>query len=353
MNVAQFSATISSRYRQLRWRLTVSYALVALATVLVVEWWGLVGTALFLSGALTLPEVFILVVQIAWEVVLPTALVLVVPTALVGALIGQIMVRWLDGRLERLGKVTRAWQAGDFTQRVNDSSGDEITELAGRLNEMAAQFQTLLETRQKLAGLEERNRLARELHDSVKQEGLSAIMQLGAARARLASDPQAAAGHLKEADDLIHQMQQELTGLIWELRPVGLDGRSLKVALKLAVENWSRQTHIAASLNETGQSDLPLESEEILYRIVQEALSNVARHSRAAQVEIELNVAPDQVTLVIRDDGVGFDPSEVGQIELGLRSMRERAAAVGGSLVISSTPGKGTLITTRLPGFSQ
>jgi NarL family two-component system sensor histidine kinase LiaS len=353
MNMDQFSAAISGRYRQLRWRLTVSYALVALATVSMVEWWGLVGTALFLSHALTLPEVFFLVVRIAWEVVLPTALVLVIPTALVGALIGQIMVGWLGGRLERLSKVTRAWQTGDFSQRVNDSSGDEITELAGRLNEMAAQFQTLLETRQKLAGLEERNHLARELHDSVKQEGLAALMQLGAARARLASDPQAAGSHLKEADDLVHQMQQELTGLIWELRPVGLDGRSLKVALKLVVENWSRQTHIAARLNETGQIDLPLEFEEILYRIVQEALANVARHSRATQVEIDLNAAPGQVTLVIRDDGIGFDPSEVGQTELGLRSMRERAAVVGGSLEITSIPGKGTTITARLPVTSQ
>jgi signal transduction histidine kinase len=349
MKKTRFSMTLSNRLRQLRWRLTVSYALVALATVLIVEWWGLVGAGLFLSSEMNLPMFLSLIARIAVEVVLPTALALVIPTALLGAFFGQITTRWLDKRLQRLSEVTRAWQAGDFTLMVKDSTGDEITDLAGRLNDMAGQLQALLKTRQALAALEERNHLARELHDSVKQEALAASMQLGAARAHLADIPQMAAAQLKEAEDLVYQMQQELTGLIWELRPAALDGRSLPEALRSAVENWSRQTHIAAQLNLSGEKNLPVGSEEVLYRIVQEALANVARHSRAARVEIELRVSDEAALLSIHDDGVGFEPANVDQTELGLRNMRERAAAAGGSLEVTSSPGNGTTILARLP----
>ncbi len=349
MTLKTLFTSTTTRLRQLRWRLTVSYALVALATVLIVEWWGLVGAALFLSSELTPLDVLSLVVRIAVQVVLPTALALIIPTALVGALFGLITVHWLDHRLQTLHKITRAWQSGDFSERVKDATGDEISELAERLNHMADELQSLLAARQQLAALEERNHLARELHDSVKQASLAASLQLAAARARLTSAPGAAAENLKEAEDLVHQMQQELTGLIWDLRPVGLEGRGLKTALQAAAESWSRQTNILAKLTLSIQEPLNVEIEDIFYRILQEALANVARHSRAARVEINLSSTAGLATLVVRDDGIGFEPDGIDLTELGLRSMRERAKSAGGSLEIVSTPGQGTLVTARLP----
>ena len=340
---------LNERLRQLRWRLTLSYALVALATVLMVEWWGLVGASLFLSGNLEVLELIQVVVRIALEIVLPTALLLIIPTALVGALFGQISARWLDIRLGSLEEATRSWQTGDFSRQIHDTTGDEISELAGRLNEMAVQLQELMQTRQELAALEERNHLARELHNSAKQAGLAAIMQIGAARARLESDPISAAAHLAEADELVHQVQQELTGLIWELRPVGLSGQDLPAALKTAIERWSRQTNIPANLSVDLASALPAAVEEALFRILQESLANVARHSQAGQVEIALSLKNDQASLVVHDDGVGFDPAQIQPTELGLRSMRERADALGGSLSVESAPGQGTYITVLLP----
>ncbi len=343
------SHTLTLRLRQLRWRLTLSYALVALATVLMVEWWGLVGASLFLSGAMGPMELAQVILRIALEIVLPTALILVVPTALVGALFGQITARWLDMRLESLEAVTRSWQTGDFSRQIRDNTGDEITSLAGRLNEMAAQLQELIQARQALAALEERNHLARELHDSAKQAGLAAIMQLGAARAHLATNPETAAAHLTEADELVHQIQQELTGLIWELRPAGLSGQGLNAALTSAVESWARQTGIPAVLSIADAFTLPGPLEEVVYRILQEALANVARHSRAGQVKIDLAIKNDRASLVVQDNGVGFDPSQIQATELGLVSMRERAAELGGSLSNQSEPGQGTTITALLP----
>ena len=344
---------LNERLRQLRWRLTLSYALVALATVLMVEWWGLVGASLFLSGNLGLLDLIQVVVRIALEIVLPTALLLVIPTALVGALFGQITARWLDIRLGSLEEATRSWQTGDFSHPIRDTTGDEISELAGRLNDMAVQLQELMQTRQKLAVLEERNHLARELHDSAKQAGLAAIMQIGAARSYLTTDPTSAAAHLAEADELVHEVQQELTGLIWELRPVGLSGQNLTAAFNAAIERWSRQTNIPVNLTVDLETDLPGTVEEALFRVLQEALANVARHSRAGQVEIELSLDKDQACLVVHDDGVGFDPAHNQPTELGLRSMHERAATLGGSLSVESAPGKGTRITALLPLLPQ
>ena len=340
---------LKGRLRQIRWRLTFSYAMVALATVLMVEWWGLVGASLVLSSDLQPLDLFQIVVRIAVEIVLPTALALVIPTAFVGALFGQITAQWLDSRLGSFEIATHSWQTGDFSRRIQDTTGDEITGLAGRLNEMADQLQELIHTRQELAALEERNHLARELHDSAKQAGLAAIMQLGAARARLNSDPQAAGRHLDEADELVHQIQQELTGLIWELHPAGLAGQGLSSAVKLSVESWSRQTGILSNLSIATPLNLAEPVEEVIYRILQEALANTARHSHASRVEVEISIKDVQVCLKVRDDGVGFNPNQSHPNDMGLRNMRDRAVGVGGVLFIESALDQGTTITAILP----
>lgn len=197
-----------------------------------------------------------------------------------------------------------------------------------------------------LAVVEERNRLARDLHDSVKQQVFAISMQLGAARALLDEGDQAY-GPVTEAERLAKQANAELTTLIRELRPPGLESKALAAALREYVTEWSRQNRVAADVKVDGVSPAPLPGDETLFRVAQEALANVARHSKAQHVSVELVRQGDDVALVIADDGTGFDLSRVEK-GVGLDSMRERLEAIGGQLDISSRTSSGTKITATV-----
>jgi NarL family two-component system sensor histidine kinase LiaS len=213
---------------------------------------------------------------------------------------------------------------------------------------MSQQVQGLLETRRELAVVEERNRLARDLHDSAKQQAFAAAAQISAARKLLKDNPEAADTHIKEAERLTLALRQELTSLIQQLRPAALEGKGLAAALSEYTQEWSRQNGIAAEVRVQRQQALPLEIEQTVFRIVQEALANIARHSKANQVEIELFYTRDIVSCSIHDNGVGFDP-DTSRKGFGLRSMSERAAGLRGTLVIESNQGEGTLISVNFP----
>jgi NarL family two-component system sensor histidine kinase LiaS len=265
-----------------------------------------------------------------------------------GTVYGFLAARGPVQRLYQLAEATLAWSDGDFSMQVEDSSGDELGVLAHRLNEMSRQLQGLMETRRELAVAEERNRLARDLHDSAKQQAFAAAAQVSAARKHLSSDPQAADKHVQEAERLILALRQELTNLIQQIRPVGLNGKGLSAALQDYCEEWSRQTEINVEVRIRKQKSLLLEIEQTIFRIVQEALSNIARHSNASQVDIELIYDQELVTCTIQDNGVGFNPESTRK-GLGLHSMQERAIESGGRLEIASKPGEGTSIALDMP----
>jgi NarL family two-component system sensor histidine kinase LiaS len=168
-------------------------------------------------------------------------------------------------------------------------------------------------------------------------------MQLGAASALIDNDPQAAKTHVEEAQKLAQAARDELGVLIHELRPVALAGRSFAEALRDYASDWSRQTKITATTNVTGQGNLGPNMEQTLLRVAQEALANVARHSQASQVEINLTYDPQTTTLKITDNGQGFDPASVKK-GVGLDSMQERLKAIGGSLTVDSKAGGGTTV---------
>ena len=225
-------------------------------------------------------------------------------------------------------------------------------QLARRLNEMAQELQELLETRRELAVIEERNRLARDLHDSAKQQAFAAAGQISAAHKLLKDDPEAAEAHIREAERLTLALRVELTNLIQQLRPAALEGMGLAAAISKYGEEWSRQNSIKVEFRVQRRRQLPLEIEQTIFRIVQEALANVARHSNATQVEIDLIYNNDLITCVIHDNGVGFAPltSEKG---FGLRSMTERAGDLGGDLVIKSDKSEGTSVSITIPAISS
>jgi PAS domain S-box-containing protein len=199
---------------------------------------------------------------------------------------------------------------------------------------------------------DERRRIAREMHDQFG-EHLTAL----ALRIRLLND---AAGdrpdlgaHIETMKTIAQRLDHDVEQLVWQLRPTALDDLGLRSALANYVQDWSARVGIAARLHTTGLMDdrLPPDVETALYRIAQEALTNVAKHASASNVEVILERRTDSVLLIVEDDGVGFDPAarETSAEGFGLVSMRERAALVGATLEIESSSGNGTAILVRLP----
>ena len=277
------------------------------------------------------------------------ALALAVPAALLGMIFGFLTAWGMTRRLGRLARAAQAWSRGDFSVVVKDRSRDEIGQLSRELNDMAAQLENLMQTRGELATLEARNRLARDLHDSVKQQIFATSFQVAAARALIEDDAKAAEAHLAQAEDLVHGAQKELNVLIGEMRPAALEGKGLAGALRDYVKGWSRSAEIPAEVHVRGEREVPLQTEQALFRVAQEALANVARHSGADRTELDLVYAPDTLTLRVADDGRGFDPSGDPGDGFGLQSMRERVERLGGRVSVESAPGKGTTVTCVCP----
>ena len=278
------------------------------------------------------------------SLIIVSAIIVTAFAALAGSVFGYLIARGLTRRMKGLYSVADRWSRGDFSALALDASEDELGQVARQLNRMAEQLQNLLQARQELATLEERNRLARDLHDSVKQQVFAVAMQIGATKVLLKRDVDAAEVRLNEAEKLLRQVQQELTSLIRELRPVALEGKGLVAALRELATQWAQQTDIVANLRVEDAQTLPLAVEEALFRVAQEALANVARHSKATLVQMVLTTTDDTVTLSVVDNGQGFDTTRQGRLGVGLLSMQERMKALGGDLQVESTPGKGTCI---------
>lgn len=280
-------------------------------------------------------------------VLLLTGLVMLIGVTPFGALFGFIMSRPLTRRLKNLTAAADAWSEGRFDVRPQDRSGDEIGVLGVRLRHMAEQLQSLLQTRQELAVLEERNRLARDLHDTVKQQNFATLMQIRAAKNLAETDPTAARQHLEEAEKLVKASQQELGLLITELRPAALDGQGLPAALKAYLDSWSHHTRLPGTLTTRSERPLPLNLEQALYRVAQESLANIARHSSASTVALHLFYEDARVCLEITDNGAGFDLNNAPS-GFGLESMRQRMQEVGGRLEIESNQGEGTRVRAEV-----
>lgn len=194
----------------------------------------------------------------------------------------------------------------------------------------------------------ERRAIARDLHDDLGQLVTATSLDLQRAQAETSEDRRSAAiGHALASTEMLLERVHEIAT---RLRPTVLDDFGLRDALQsLAAEFESaRGVSVRTALGERGL-DLPTETSQNLFRIVQEALTNVTRHAEANEVEIELAVNADRVELRIADDGRGFDPTTVDQGRLGVLGMRERAELLGGTFEMTSSPGKGTRIEVTVP----
>ncbi|MBX0327935.1 GAF domain-containing protein [Oscillochloris sp. ZM17-4] len=205
---------------------------------------------------------------------------------------------------------------------------------------------------QAAAVLEERNRLARELHDSVSQQLFSMTLTAPAARAQLEKNPQRAAAQLDRLQETATAALAEMRALIFQLRPPALRDQGLVAALQQHAQALSRRESLAIALSVVGDDRLARGLEQPLFRIVQEALNNVVKHADARNVTVALEFGAERVLVRVADDGQGFDPQATpsGQgRHLGMISMRERAAEIGGTMDLRSMIGGGTEVTVTVP----
>jgi signal transduction histidine kinase len=220
------------------------------------------------------------------------------------------------------------------------------------LEELAAARAELADTARRAGVLEERQRLARELHDTVAQGLTSVVTHLEAAEQAVADRPDLARTHLDTARRAARDGLGELRRSVRALRPDLLDGAPLPDALRALADRWSADHGVPARIRTTGEPvPLPPDTEVALLRTAQEALANTARHARAHRVVVSLSYLGDSVTLDVDDDGVGFagTPAPRPDGGFGLVGMRERIAAVGGRLDVESAPGEGTTVAAVVP----
>jgi len=351
---AVWSAVITARLRpdaSPRWRLVTFAVHTALAGLLVGvdTWFGLFAYCGFLFAYGLGPRwripafaVTALIVSGAMAGGYPTGAgddllsYLLVAAVLLAVVINSasITYRALEQNLER-GRMIRELAEGN--RRLEESMAENAV-LHARLVEQA-----------RAAGVdEERRRLAGEIHDTLAQ-GLTAIVAQLEAAEQARHRPEEWSRHLTQARSLARSSLTEARRSVRALRPEQLENATLAEALGELTSGWSQQSGIAAELETAGTATrAPADTDAALFRVAQEALTNVSRHAKASKVRLTLTYLDDTLLLDVADDGVGFEPTgDSGGY--GLIGMRQRLARVGGALTVESTPGYGSTLNAAVP----
>jgi len=245
------------------------------------------------------------------------------------------------GTLDVQSSKLNAFTADDLV--IVQSLGDQIA--------IAIQNARLYDQSRELAALEERHRLARELHDSVAQSLFSLDLHAKAAGTHLRENPLEADRSIHRLREITHDTLREMRSVILDLRPPDIEEATLQSALRYQIERMRRAEGPEISLTVTGTAELPRRVKEGLLRIAQEAIHNAVRHAGASRVLVVLNMDDRCVSLCISDDGCGFEPTAVtlSGRAFGLAGISERTAALNGVVEIESSPGAGTRIRISVP----
>jgi len=237
------------------------------------------------------------------------------------------------------------------TRRERTLTSEELALLAGigRQIGLAVENARLYDQAEAAAATAERNRLARELHDSVTQSLFSVTLYAEAAvRLIEGGNAQEAADHVRSLRDTSQDALREMRLLIFELRPPALAKTGLADALQARLRAVEARGGVQSELEVSGTERLPLALQEELYHVTQEILNNVLKHAHAQHVRVQIELCDPDICLEIRDDGVGFDPATAAEAGgMGLRGVRERAQKLGGTLEVESAPGRGTVVRLK------
>ncbi|WEG13028.1 sensor histidine kinase [Pullulanibacillus sp. KACC 23026] len=294
---------------------------------------------------------------------LPMVIWLLFEFLCLGFIFGYTYGNLLKKRLEQLVSAILYFERGTFSYRVPDLGEDEVGQVGGHLNQMAGKIEAQVAALQKLSSEkaswntemkrhavnEERQRLARELHDAVSQHLFAISMLSSAVRETLRRDVDASEKQIETIEKLAGMAQNEMRALLLHLRPAHLEGKPLKQGIEELLKEFAAKQMISIKWEVEDVRGLPKGVEDHLFRIVQEGLSNILRHAKASSVQLRLNRVNQQLYLKIIDDGVGFRPENRKASSYGLSSIEERVTEIGGVFEIVSLPGKGTQIEVKVP----
>ncbi len=250
------------------------------------------------------------------------------------------------------GNVIGAFYLTDKMEAETFSETDQKTiEMLAAHAAVAIENARLYERSREASVIEERNRLARELHDSVSQTLFGIALTAEAAATTVDEEPHVAKRQLETLRDSARAAHHEMRSLIFELRPAALESDGLVPTLRKHVDVLRRVTHKEIELRDADYTRQPPKIEGEAFRILQEALNNAVQHSSASRIEIELVVQSGRLRIAVSDDGIGFQASDprIRGRRLGITSMEERAEGLGGHLHIASAVGGGTRVELEVP----
>ncbi len=280
----------------------------------------------------------------------------------IGLLFGVVSGFYWKKQFQSINQMLHEIEEGRTIDVKEDGMFDDMQEIFGRGKKIQRQIAEQAKLSQKLANekaedqenriqeiiSQERNRLARELHDSVSQQLFAASMLMSAINETNQPSNEREAKQLQMVEAMIHQSQLEMRALLLHLRPVALKGKSLQEGIEELLIELSQK--VTMDINWKVE-DFPLDKgvEDHLFRILQESVSNTLRHSKANELEVLLIQRDDFIILRVVDDGVGFDQEESKAGSYGMQNMYERAVEIGGTLKIVSVKNKGTRLEVKVP----
>lgn len=282
---------------------------------------------------------------------------------ILGLVFGFQFSKNLRNKLDEISIGVKTLAYGNLNFRLPFTEDKDVGEIAFAFNEMANRLdeqvtalqklaqenETLIQQAKSSAITQERQRLARELHDAVSQQLFAISLTSATALRVVKNQPEKAIDLLKNIELSSLKAQSEMRALLLQLRPETLQDEKLIDAINKLAEEVHAKMSIEFTLN-LAEISLPIHIENHLYRIFQEALSNILRHSEASKVDIKLKTLDNKrVNLIIEDNGVGFDVSKVPKTSYGIITIKERVSELGGTVDWISIPGKGTRLEVRIP----
>ncbi|MED3625213.1 sensor histidine kinase [Neobacillus thermocopriae] len=280
-----------------------------------------------------------------------------------GILLGSVTGLYWRKQFHLIDQSLRQLEEGRYPEISQKPAVSELQSIATRMEKIGKQIAEQAKLSQRLATEkavdqeariqeiieQERNRLARELHDSVSQQLFAASMMMSAINeTKKQTDESLETKQLKMVEEMIHQSQLEMRALLLHLRPVALKNKTLQEGIEELLFELSQKVTLDIKWK---LEDFPLDKgvEDHLFRILQESVSNTLRHARANQLEVLLIKREDLVILRVVDDGIGFEVEETKAGSYGMQNMHERAIEIGGTLKVISVKNKGTRLEVKVP----